>query len=99
MSHNGGWIDAGTDAPEAHRKRKQRLTLDEYNRLSGATSAKNTGAPLVAGRITLAAAAEKYFVNREARGLDPETIRNCPPFTQRNPLTSGRRLTAIPRLL
>ena len=23
MSHNGGWIDAGTDAPEAQRKRKQ----------------------------------------------------------------------------
>ena len=75
MNHNGGWIDAGTDALEAQRKRKQRLTLDEYNRLSGATPAKNTGAPLVAGRITLAAAAEKYFVNCEARGLDPETIR------------------------
>jgi integrase len=27
------------------------------------------------GRITLAAAAEKYFANCEARGLDPETIR------------------------
>ncbi len=75
MSHNGQWIDAGTDALEAQRKRKQRLTLDEYNRLSGATPAKNTGAPLVAGRITLAAAAEKYFANCEARGLDPETIR------------------------
>ena len=24
MSHNGGWIDAGTDALEAQRKRKQR---------------------------------------------------------------------------
>ena len=86
MSHNGRWIDAGTDALEAQRKRKQRLTLDEYNRLSGATPAKNTGAPLVAGRITLAAAAEKYFVNCEARGLDPETIRKyraaVDPFVQ-----------------
>src|SRR6267154_6672682 len=79
MSHNGGWIDAGTDALEAQRKRKQRLTLDEYNRLSGATPAKNTGAPLVAGRITLAAAAEKYFANCEARGLDPESIRSIGP--------------------
>ena len=35
MSHNGGWIDAGTDALEAQRKRKQRLALDEFNRLSG----------------------------------------------------------------
>ena len=34
MSHNGGWIDAGTDALEAQRKRKQRLALDEFNRLS-----------------------------------------------------------------
>jgi len=86
MSHNGGWIDAGTDALEAQRKRKQRLTLDEYNRLSGATPAKNTGAPLVAGRITLAAAAEKYFANCEARGLDPESIRKyraaVDPFVQ-----------------
>lgn len=65
MSHNGQWIDAGTDALEAQRKRKQRLTLDEYNRLSGANSVKNNGAPLVAGRITVAAA-EKYFANSEA---------------------------------
>ncbi len=75
MSHNGQWLDAGTDALEAQRKRKQRLALDEYHRLSGATPARNTGAPLVAGRITLAAAAEKYFANSEARGLDAKTIR------------------------
>ena len=25
MSHNGGWIDAGTEALETQRKRKQRL--------------------------------------------------------------------------
>ena len=31
--------------------------------------------PDSSGRITLAAAAEKYFANCEARGLDPETIR------------------------
>jgi integrase len=30
MSHNGGWIDAGADALEAQRKRKQRLALDEF---------------------------------------------------------------------
>jgi hypothetical protein len=66
MSHNGGWIDAGTDALEAQRKRKQRLALDEYNCVSRATSVKNSGTPLVAGRITLAAAAEKYFANCEA---------------------------------
>src|ERR1700739_184552 len=76
MSYNGGWIDAGTEALEAQRKRKQRLALDEFNRLRGKSSAPNT-APLAAtpSRITLAAAAEKYFANCEARGLDPETIR------------------------
>ena len=31
MNHNGGWIDADTDALEAQRKRKQRLSLDEFN--------------------------------------------------------------------
>jgi len=76
MSHNGGWIDAGTDALEAQRERKQRLALDEFNRISGKASTKSSitlpGSP---GRITLAAAAEKYFANCEARGLDPETIR------------------------
>ena len=76
MSHSGGWIDAGTDALEAPRKRKQRLALDEFNRLSGKTSAQSSSVfPGSAGRITLAAAAEKYFANCEARGLDPETIR------------------------
>jgi integrase len=71
MSHN-----AGTDALEAQRKRKQRLVLDEFNRLSGTTSAQSSSVlPGSAGRITLAAAAEKYFANCEARGLDPETIR------------------------
>jgi integrase len=76
MSHNGGWIDAGTDALEAQRKRKQRLALDEFKRLSGKASAQSALVlPDSAGRITLAAAAEKYFANCEARGLDPETIR------------------------
>jgi len=88
MSHNGGWIDAGTDALEAQRKRKQRLMLDEYNRLSGKTSAQCSSVlPGSAGRITLAAAAENYFANCEARGLDPETIRKyraaVDPFVER----------------
>jgi integrase len=76
MSHNGGWIDAGTDALEAQRKRKQRLALDEFKRLSGKASAQSAVAlPDSPGRITLAAAAEKYFANCEAKGLDTESIR------------------------
>ena len=68
--------NAGTDALEAQRKRKQRLTLDEYNRLSGKGSAKSAVVlPDGSGRITLAAAAEKYFANCEARGLNTKSIR------------------------
>jgi hypothetical protein len=67
MSHNGQWIDAGTDAPEAQRKRKQRLALDEFKRLSGRASAQSTVVlPDSPDRITLAAAAEKYFANCKA---------------------------------
>ncbi len=76
MSHNGQWINAGTDALEAQRKRKQRLALDEFNRLSGKASAQSAVVlPDSPDRITLAVAAEKYFANCEARGLDPESIR------------------------
>jgi len=76
MNHNGQWIDASTDALEAQRKRKQRLALDEFHRLSGKSSAQSSIAlPDDSGQITLSAAAEKYFENCEARGLDPETIR------------------------
>ena len=76
LSHNGEWIDVGTDALEAQRKRKQRLALDEYKRLSTKGSAQSAVVlPDSPGRITLGAAAEKYFANCEARGLDPRSIR------------------------
>jgi hypothetical protein len=59
MSHNGGWIDAGTDAQKAQRNRKQRLALDEFNRLSDQGAAKSMAVlPGNSNRITLAAAAE-----------------------------------------
>lgn len=75
MSHNGGWIDAGTDAVDAKRNRKQRLALDEFDRLSGNVSAQSSIAlPDGSGKVTLAAAAEKYFASCEARGLDPATM-------------------------
>lgn len=88
MSHNGQWIDAGTDALDAQRKRKRRLALDEFKRLSGKGSTDSTVVlPDDSNRKTLAAAAEKYFENCEARGLDPKTIRKyraaVDPFVQR----------------
>ena len=87
MSRNGQWLDAGTDALEAQRTRKQRLALDEFKRLSGKASAQSAVVlPDSAGRITLAAAAEKSFANCEALGLDPESIRKyraaVDPFVQ-----------------
>ena len=68
MNHNGQWIDASTDALEAQRKRKQRLALDEFHRLSGKSSAQSSIAlPDDSVQITLSTAAEKYFENCEAR--------------------------------
>src|SRR5258708_12276038 len=79
MSHNGHWLDAGTNALEAQRKRKQRLALDEFNRLSGKGSAKSAVVfPDSVGRITLAAAAEKYFPTPLATGLDLQHIPHSP---------------------
>lgn len=76
MSNSGGWIDAATDALDAQRKRKQRLALDEFKRLSAKGSTQSSPVlPDSPGRVTLAAVAEQYFANCEARGLDPETIR------------------------
>ena len=52
------------------------MTLGEYKRLSGKGSAESAVIlPDSLGRVSLAAAAEKYFENCEARGLDPESIR------------------------
>ena len=62
MSHNGTWIDAGTDALDAQRKRKQRLSLDEFNRLSGKGAATGSALlPDTSGRITLAAVCGKIL--------------------------------------
>ena len=87
MSHNAQWLDAGADALEAQRTRKRRLALDEFKRLSGKGSADSTVVlPDDPSRKTLGAAAEKYFENCEARGLDPKTIRKyraaVDPFVQ-----------------
>ena len=70
MSYDGDWIDAGTDAFEAQRKRKQRLALNEFNRLGGKDSAQSALVlPDSAGRIPLAAAEEKYFSPKMSRPL------------------------------
>ena len=53
MNDNGTWIDAGTDALDAQRKRKQRLALNEFNRLSGKGGAQASALLLdTPGRVT-----------------------------------------------
>jgi hypothetical protein len=71
VNFNNTWIPVGPDALEAQHQRKLKLNRFEFARLSG-------DAPfpaMVEGRTPLATAAEKYFSNCEARGLDPKTIR------------------------
>lgn len=93
MSHNGQWIDAGTDALKAQLRRKQKVALDEFRRLSGKSSGQS---PVVlpdgASRITFVAAAEKYFENCEARGLDLESIRK---YRAATPMRICRSVTSI----
>lgn len=75
MSHNGSWLDAGTDALEAQRRRNALLDREEWKRLRGADSLPASALTETADRLTLAAAAEKYLSNCEKRGLDAKTIR------------------------
>src|SRR5260370_9909274 len=69
---------------EAQRKRKQRLALDEFNRLSGKVSAQTSCAvPGTASRITLAAAAKNIspivkpvvLIPRRSAGIGLRLIR------------------------
>lgn len=75
MNHNGAWLDAGTDALEAQRRRNVRLDAEEFKRLRGTPSAPSPTVQPTFDRLTLSSAAEKYFSNCEKRGLDPKTIR------------------------
>lgn len=75
MNHNGSWLDAGTDALEAQRRRNALLDQEEFKRLRGAPSAPSPTTQPTFDRITLAAAAEKYFSSCEKRELDSKTIR------------------------
>ena len=74
MNHNGAWLDAGTDALEAQRRRNTLLDREELKRLRGTDSAPSPTVQLTFDRLTLAAAAEKYLSNCEKRGLDAKTI-------------------------
>lgn len=75
MNHNGAWLDAGTDALEAQRRRNTLLDREELKRLRGTDSAPSPTVQPTFDRLTLTAAAEKYLSNCEKRGLDAKTIR------------------------
>src|SRR5215468_4847610 len=63
MNHNSAWLDAGTDALEAQRRRNTLLDQEEWKRLRGLESAPMPALAPSLDRLTLAAAAEKYFSN------------------------------------
>lgn len=75
MNHNGAWLDAGTDALEAQGRRNALLDREELKRLRGTDSAPSPTVRPTFDRLTLSAAAEKYFSNCEKRGLDSKTVR------------------------
>jgi len=65
----------GDNALEAERRRRERVSLAEYQRLSGTAPVQSSGRATASGKTPLLAAAPKYFLNLEARGLDAKTIR------------------------
>jgi hypothetical protein len=70
----------GTDAVDAQRKRKQRLALDQFNRLSGNVSAQSSIAlPDGSGRVTLAAAAKNTSPAAKLVVLIPTPCANIAP--------------------
>jgi len=75
LANVGQWIPVGDNALEAERRRRERVSLAEYQRLSGTTPLQNSGVVLTSGKTPLLAAALKYFSNLEARGADSKTIR------------------------
>jgi len=76
----------GSDAFEAQRQRNARLDADESQRVRGTAPAPSPTMQPTFDRLTLSAAAEKYFSNCEKRGLDSKTIRKhraaVEPFIQ-----------------
>jgi hypothetical protein len=86
LYHKKRWILVGSDAFEAQRQRNARLDADESQRLRGTAPAPSPTMQPTFDRLTLSAAAEKYFSNCEKRGLDSKTIRKhraaVEPFIQ-----------------
>ena len=75
LYHKKRWILVGSDAFEAQRQRNARLDADESQRLRGTAPAPSPTMQPTFDRLTLSAAAEKYFSNCEKRGWDSKTIR------------------------
>jgi hypothetical protein len=86
LYHKKQRILVGTDALEARRQRNTRLDAKEFQRLGGTALEPSPTRQPTFDRLTLSAAAEKYFSNCEKRGLDSRTIRKycaaVEPFIQ-----------------
>ncbi len=68
LYHKKNWTLVGADALEAQRQRNARLDAEEFQRLRGTAPAPSSTMQATFDRLTLSAAAEKYFSNCEKRG-------------------------------
>jgi hypothetical protein len=75
LYHTKQWIAVGADALEAQRQRNARLDEEEFKRLRGTAPMQKTTVEPISGKTPLTVAAERYFSNLEARGVDPKSIR------------------------
>ncbi len=84
LAHAGQWIPVGDKALEAERRRRERVSLAEYQRLSRTAPVQSSGAATASGKTPLAAA--RSFSNCQKRGLSAKTIRKyraaVDPFVQ-----------------
>jgi hypothetical protein len=75
LYHTKQWIGVGADALEAQRQRNVRLDEEEFERLRGTAPMPKTTVEPISGKTPMTVAAERYFSNLEARGVDPKSIR------------------------
>jgi hypothetical protein len=68
-------MPVGADALDAQRRRNVQLDNCELKRLSGTVPAQSPAAATIIGKTPLVTASQQYFLNLEARGADPKTIR------------------------
>jgi len=75
LYHTKQWIAVGADALEAQRQRNVRLDEEEFKRTAWNGSDAEDDRRNRPRQDSVTVAAERYFSNLEARGVDPKSIR------------------------